>query len=80
MKLNKKIIIFTTLTILLLTSITGFAQDMSHHTNPSSLKTWFGVLEFPFLFVCVFFAFQTAKAFPKIISNKRNSGFDYEQD
>lgn len=24
--------------------------------------------------------FQTAKAFPKIISNKRNSGFDYEQD
>ena len=25
-------------------------------------------------------AFQTAKAFPKIISNKRNSGFDYEQD
>lgn len=24
--------------------------------------------------------FQLAKAFPKIISNKRNSGFDYEQD
>lgn len=24
--------------------------------------------------------FQMAKAFPKIISNKRNSGFDYEQD
>ena len=24
--------------------------------------------------------FQTAKAFPKIISNKRNSGLDYEQD
>ncbi|MBD0776852.1 hypothetical protein HPE56_03515 [Maribacter sp. ANRC-HE7] len=24
--------------------------------------------------------FQTAKAFPKIISNKRNSDFDYEQD
>ncbi len=24
--------------------------------------------------------FQTAKAFPKIISNKRNSGFHYEQD
>jgi len=24
--------------------------------------------------------FQTAKAFPKIISNKRNSGFDYEED
>ncbi|TXD81519.1 hypothetical protein ESY86_17885 [Subsaximicrobium wynnwilliamsii] len=24
--------------------------------------------------------FQMAKAFPRIISNKRNSGFDYEQD
>lgn len=24
--------------------------------------------------------FQMVKAFPKIISNKRNSGFDYEQD
>jgi len=24
--------------------------------------------------------FQMTKAFPKIISNKRNSGFDYEQD
>ena len=24
--------------------------------------------------------FQMAKAFPSIISNKRNSGFDYEQD
>ena len=24
--------------------------------------------------------FKTAKAFPKIISNKRNSGFDYEED
>ena len=24
--------------------------------------------------------FQMAKAFPQIISNKRNSGFDYEQD
>ena len=24
--------------------------------------------------------FQMAKAFPKIISNKRNLGFDYEQD
>ena len=24
--------------------------------------------------------FQTANAFPQIISNKRNSGFDYEQD
>lgn len=24
--------------------------------------------------------FQMAKAFPKIISNKRNSGFDYEKD
>ncbi len=24
--------------------------------------------------------FQLAKAFPKIISNKRNSGIDYEQD
>ncbi len=24
--------------------------------------------------------FQIAKAFPRIISNKRNSGFDYEQD
>tara|TARA_R110002051_G_scaffold323035_1_gene415384 strand:- start:606 stop:890 length:285 start_codon:yes stop_codon:yes gene_type:complete len=24
--------------------------------------------------------FQMATAFPKIISNKRNSGFDYEQD
>ncbi|OUR98405.1 hypothetical protein A9Q86_15280 [Flavobacteriales bacterium 33_180_T64] len=24
--------------------------------------------------------FQTAKVFPKIISNKRNSGFYYEQD
>ncbi|HEA30723.1 MAG TPA: hypothetical protein ENH91_12170 [Leeuwenhoekiella sp.] len=24
--------------------------------------------------------FQTAKAFPKIISNKRNSGIDYEKD
>ncbi|TLP71746.1 hypothetical protein [Maribacter sp. ACAM166] len=24
--------------------------------------------------------FQMANAFPKIISNKRNSGFDYEQD
>ena len=24
--------------------------------------------------------FQAAKAFPRIISNKRNSGFDYEQD
>ena len=24
--------------------------------------------------------FQMSKAFPKIISNKRNSGFDYEQD
>tara|TARA_R110002012_G_scaffold311668_1_gene521331 strand:- start:300 stop:506 length:207 start_codon:yes stop_codon:yes gene_type:complete len=24
--------------------------------------------------------FQMAKAFPKIISNKRNSGFDYEED
>ncbi len=24
--------------------------------------------------------FQTAKAFPKIISNKRNSDFDYEED
>jgi hypothetical protein len=62
MKLTKKIIVFTTLAILLLTSLTGFAQDMSHHTNPSSLKTWFGILEFPFLFVCVFFAFQTATA------------------
>jgi len=25
-------------------------------------------------------SFQTANAFPKIISNKRNSGFYYEQD
>ncbi|WP_298533076.1 hypothetical protein [uncultured Algibacter sp.] len=24
--------------------------------------------------------FQMAKAFPQIISNKRNSGFDYEED
>lgn len=24
--------------------------------------------------------FQTTKAFPRIISNKRNSGFQYEQD
>ena len=24
--------------------------------------------------------FQMTKAFPRIISNKRNSGFDYEQD
>jgi len=24
--------------------------------------------------------FQMAKAFPRIISNKRNSGFDYEED
>jgi len=24
--------------------------------------------------------FRIAKAFPRIISNKRNSGFDYEQD
>jgi len=24
--------------------------------------------------------FQVIKAFPRIISNKRNSGFDYEQD
>ena len=24
--------------------------------------------------------FQMARAFPRIISNKRNSGFDYEQD
>jgi hypothetical protein len=24
--------------------------------------------------------FQMTKAFPKIISNKRNSGFDYEED
>tara|TARA_R110002074_G_scaffold197737_4_gene365211 strand:- start:1195 stop:1479 length:285 start_codon:yes stop_codon:yes gene_type:complete len=24
--------------------------------------------------------FQMAKTFPRIISNKRNSGFDYEQD
>ncbi len=24
--------------------------------------------------------FQTVKAFPNIISNKRNSGFDYEED
>tara|TARA_R110000796_G_scaffold85136_2_gene184981 strand:- start:1748 stop:2032 length:285 start_codon:yes stop_codon:yes gene_type:complete len=24
--------------------------------------------------------FQIAKAFPQIISNKRNSGFDYEED
>lgn len=37
-----------------------FAQD--HGGAPSVLELWFGVLELPFLFLCMYFALRTAAA------------------
>lgn len=37
-----------------------FAQD--HGDTPNVLELWFGVLELPFLFLCMYFALRTAGA------------------
>jgi hypothetical protein len=48
--------------------ITGFlsAQDMqmdhSHGNSNLDITFWFGLMELPFLFLCVYFAFKTAIA------------------
>ena len=46
--------------------MTAFAQDgfqQTHGEHGSNLLlVWFGILEFPFLFLCIFFAFKTANA------------------
>lgn len=40
----------------------SFAQDHHGGDSANTLKTWFGVLELPFLILCIFFAFKTAAA------------------
>lgn len=39
----------------------AFAQDQ-HTEGQSALEVWFGVLELPFLFLCMYFALRTAGA------------------
>ena len=41
---------------------TGHDGHSASTASMGSIKFWFGILEFPFLFVCVYFAFATAKA------------------
>lgn len=50
------------LSVLTLMSLShhGQAQDLSGSTI--TIKEWFGILELPFLIVCLFFAFRTAHA------------------
>ena len=55
--------LFKRATLTLTVSLLGagaFAQD--HTAAPSTLEVWFGVLELPFLFLCMYFALRTAKA------------------
>lgn len=47
-------------------AISAFSQhapiDEGHAHGPTGLGFWFGVMELPFLFICVIFAFMTAGA------------------
>ena len=46
------------------TSFPALAQEQhsvhSIHLNFSDMNTWFGLLELPFLFICMYYAFKTA--------------------
>jgi len=43
-------------------SLSHFGQAQDLGSAQLTAKEWFGVLELPFLLVCLFFAFRTAKA------------------
>lgn len=50
--------------VALLFVLSATAQDHSGHTTGSNLDInfWFGLMELPFLFVCIYFAFRTSAA------------------
>lgn len=48
-----------TIALLAIATVT-FAQD--HTEGQSALEIWFGVLELPFLFLCMYFALRTSGA------------------
>ncbi len=57
MRSIRKITILSLLTVL---STVAFGQDQ--HDGGTTFATWFGILELPFLFVCMYFALRTSGA------------------
>lgn len=57
---TKSLKLLLSVAILMSLSHYGQAQDMNGSTI--TIKEWFGILELPFLLVCLFFAFRTARA------------------
>ena len=62
MKLRELLPILAVFSVLFATP--AWAQEHAHSASEMTynINFWFGLLEFPFLFLCVFFAFKTASA------------------
>ncbi|MGI9544498.1 MAG: hypothetical protein ACR2MX_14655, partial [Cyclobacteriaceae bacterium] len=50
------------LSTIALMSLSHYGQAQDAGGDAITIKEWFGILELPFLLVCLFFAFRTAQA------------------